>query len=206
MTLGVDLASFQGKPDWQKVANAGIKFAIAKRSQGVSYLNPTYDYDRTGAVSNKIVFGGYHFAEAARHSGAAEAAHFLSRLHAQQWHLIPTLDLEETGSEGASKARLEQFAIDFGNTVKRQLGIRHLLLYTDRNMLTYRIKITPRLQAMYLLWLADLSRTMHHPAGWRTVLWQFDWYGHVPGIVGQVDRDRALVPLDTLTMKAHSLT
>lgn len=202
---GIDLASFQGKPDWSKVAGAGIGFAIAKRSQGVRYLNPTYDFDRVGAVSHKLRFGAYHFAEAGHgHSGHAEAAHFLTRLHAEPWHLLPTLDLEEVGSEGATPPQLEAFAVDFGLYVTRQLGVSRLILYTDRNMLEHRVRVTQRLRQLYLLWLADLSPAPHHPAGWSLVLWQYGWHGRVPGVAGQVDRDRALVPLDHLTIEHYA--
>lgn len=201
--LGIDLASFQGEPDWQRVKGAGVRFAYAKASQGVNYVNPTYDPDRTGAVSHKIAFGGYHFAEARHNDPVAEADHFLSVLKPQPWHLLPCLDLEETGSEGAPPEALEEFAYRFGKHVCDRLKLRCLVLYTDRNMLEHRIKTTARLQKLYRLWLADLSSSPHPPAGWTLDLWQFNWHGHIPGIVGEVDLDRALVPLPSLTLHAN---
>ncbi len=201
--LGVDLASYQGKPDYAKVAKAGYHFSIAKRSEGTAYLNATYDYNRTGAIAAKLAFGGYHFARASHGDAKEQADYFLARLTLKPWHLLPTLDLEEEGSEYVSNRALADFAQRFGKRVCAEIGTTRLILYTDRNMLENRGLNVARLKSLYLLWLADLTLgPPRPPAGWTTVLHQFDWYGHVPGIAGNVDRDRALVPLDSLTVKA----
>lgn len=201
--VGVDLSSFQGRPDWQRVKRAGIGFAYAKATQGTSYANPTYDYDREGAVQHGLAFGGYHFAEATRSSGAAEAGWFLQHLRPQPWHLLPVLDLEETGSEGVPGSTLERFALAFAARVCRKLELGRMVLYTDRNMLEHRGLNTPAMRARFLLWLADLSAQPHSPPGWRTVLWQNNWHRTVPGIVGEVDGDVALVELKSLTIDAE---
>ncbi len=206
--LGIDIASFQGSPNFKDVKAAGYRFVYAKSTQGTHYLSPEYRAQREGAVQAQLYFGTYHYAEAKHANPLGEAAHFLASSHFEPYHLVPFLDLEEVGSEGASPTTLEDYAFRWGDYVRKHLGVKRLVLYADLNMLRYRVKVTARLRQLYLL---DVAYPTTGPApkvpGWDLAFHQFDWHGHVPGVSGGVDRDRALVDLHALTidqMKAGS--
>lgn len=201
--IGVDIASYQGRPNWEQVKAAGYSFCWGKATQGTSYVNPEAVAQREGAVQAHIAFGHYHFAEARNANPIGEAQHFLNNVHAHPWHLVPFLDLEELGSEGASPKQIEDYAYRWGNEVRHALGVKNLVLYTDLNMLRNRIRVTQRLRNLYLLDLAFWTKGPPPKVpGWRLVVHQFDDKGHVPGISGLVDRDRCLVPLQSLTIDA----
>ncbi|MFB9433878.1 GH25 family lysozyme, partial [Streptoalloteichus tenebrarius] len=43
LTTGVDVASWQGEPNWGAVRGAGVEFAYVKLTEGTGYLNPNRD-------------------------------------------------------------------------------------------------------------------------------------------------------------------
>lgn len=203
--LGVDVASFQGHPDWTRCRQLGYRFAIVKVSEGTGYANPTRD-NIGRAVRAGLTAGGYHFATARHGDGAAEAAWFLRSYPApgpRPWHLLPTLDLEEQGSEGVSDGVLVEFARAWRQTVCRELRIERPILYTDPNMLSRGLHA---LRGMFLLWLARPGAPFGSPqssGGWDASIVQHDWHGSIPGAGSGVDRDYTLAPLSQLTIHSQ---
>jgi GH25 family lysozyme M1 (1,4-beta-N-acetylmuramidase) len=203
---GVDIASFQGLPDWEKVKQHGFTFAYVKTTQYPHYVNPYGQEQRVSAFKAGLVVGNYCYAVANQGHGINQAQFFLDKSNIEAWHLLPFLDLEESGSEGATPAELEQFAVEWGQHVCAALKVNRLLLYTDQNMLRNRIKVTRRLQRLYALDLADW--TLGPPPklrGWNIVCQQYDTARGIPGIVGPVDKDRLYVPIDSLKIE-HNRT
>ena len=198
-TLGVDIASFQGSPDWAKTHDAGYRFAYVKTTQYPHYTNPLALEQRHGAFQAGLSVGNYCYAVARLGAPRAQALLFLNRSDIKAYHLLPFLDLEEIGSEGVSARNLEAFAYEWGKVVTEQLGIPFVILYTDLNMLRNRIYQSARLRKMFLLDVADW--TLGPPPkvpGWRVVMHQFRTNRVVPGFSGNCDEDRSLVPLDHL--------
>lgn len=202
-TTGVDIASFQGLPDWRQVHKEGYRFAYVKTTQWPHYVNPDAGRQRVGAFQAGFTVGNYCYAVAKYGDPVGQAQFFLSRSGIQPWHLVPFLDLEEAGSEGVSPKHLEQFAYEWAVQVTGFLGIKKVVLYTDLNMLRNRVLVTPRLRRLFLLDLADW--TLGPPPkvpGWDLAFHQFDTSHGVPGFDGPVDRMRALIPLSELTIAA----
>ena len=196
---GVDIASFQGLPDWHKVKASGFTFAYVKTTQFPHYENPLAYEQRSSAFQAGFKVGNYCYCAGNRDDGVAQAQFFLQRSKIEVWHLLPFLDLEESGSEGATPSELTTCAMDWGNNVAHYLGVKRLILYTDQNMLRNRIRVTRALQKLYMLDLADW--TLGPPPnlrGWDIVMQQYDTSRGVNGIVGPVDKDRIYVPLDSL--------
>jgi GH25 family lysozyme M1 (1,4-beta-N-acetylmuramidase) len=196
---GVDIASFQGLPDWKTVALHGFSFAYVKTTQYPHYVSPPSKEQRATAFHAGLTVGNYCYLVANRGQGVAQGHFFLEHSDIRDWHMLPFVDVEESGSEGASPAEIEQCAYDWGVTVRKVLGVKRLIMYTDQNMLRNRIKVTKRLQSLYMLDLADW--TLGPPPkirGWDIVIQQYDTSRGVPGIVGPVDKDRLYVPKDTL--------
>lgn len=55
---GIDVSSWQGKPDWAKVSNSGTKFAILRIHQK-SGIDESFEHNYKGCKSNGILIGGY---------------------------------------------------------------------------------------------------------------------------------------------------
>lgn len=150
--------------------------------------------------------GNYCYLAAKLGDPVGQAQLFLSHSNIKEWHLLPFLDVEEIGSEGASPTEIEETAYEWGLNVAKFLKVKRLILYTDLNMLRYRIKVTRRLQRLYMLDLAFWSLgPPPNLRGWDLVMQQYDTARGVPGIVGPVDKDKLFVPMDSLTIK-HNQT
>ena len=64
--LGIDVSHHNGIADWKRAKEDGVKLGIIKLTQGTNFYSGTrYDIDKqiSGALSNNIPLGYYHFAE-----------------------------------------------------------------------------------------------------------------------------------------------
>ena len=57
---GIDVSSYQGNPDWAKVAKSGIKFTILRIHQKTG-VDISFEYNYKGCKSNGILIGGYKY-------------------------------------------------------------------------------------------------------------------------------------------------
>ena len=62
---GLDVSNWNGTINWDKVANAGYRFAFGKATEGTGYVDKTYTANRNGSEAAGLVFGAYHFARPA---------------------------------------------------------------------------------------------------------------------------------------------
>ena len=101
--LGIDVAGYQGQPDWPVVASEGICFAWAKATEGTFYTDePDFPYDVINGVDAGIYMGAYHYAHPEEDLGAAgagaEAAYFWNEagpyIQNGGVYLMPMLDWE----------------------------------------------------------------------------------------------------------------
>lgn len=102
MTIyGVDVASYQGNPNWPSVYAAGIRFGFSKTTESTNYVNPTWGHNRAGmlGLGDKFLGGAYHFLHGG--SGAAQARYFLSKA-GDVSQLAVALDVEASGADAAT--------------------------------------------------------------------------------------------------------
>ena len=193
---GIDVASWQGQPDWRIVAASGIQFAITKATEGVGYLNPTFARNWLEIKAAGITRGAYHFAELGANTPEAEADYFLAnvgRVGGLAAGDMVALDLEDKkGSLGRMpEGAVSSWALAWLRYVERQTGVAPLL-YTAPNVITeYSLFGYPAF-AGYPLWLASYRDGVPPvPAPWKEIsIWQHSDKGSVPGIVGNVDLNR----------------
>lgn len=194
---GIDVASWQGTPDWPKVAASGIQFAITKATEGVGYLNPTFARNWLEIKAAGIKRGAYHFAELGANQPEVEADYFLanvSRVGGLAAGDMLALDLEDKeGSLGRMpEGAVAAWALAWLRYVERQTGVVPLL-YTGAYVISEHGLTDPAF-ARYPLWLASYRETPPPvPAPWASIaIWQHTDKGSVPGIVGNVDLNRFL--------------
>ena len=71
----VDVSHHNGAIDWPAVAGAGIALAFIKATQGVGFVDPTFERNRNAAVAAGILAVPYHFLDTA--DPDEQAGHFL---------------------------------------------------------------------------------------------------------------------------------
>lgn len=194
---GIDVASWQGQPDWRLVAAAGIRFAITKATEGVGYLNPTFARNWLEILAAGMQRGAYHFAEPDVNRPEDEADYFLANVHRVGGLAagdMLALDLEDKeGSLGQmSEGAVAAWALAWLRYVERQTGVVPLL-YTGAYVISEHGLTDPAF-ARYPLWLASYREAPPPaPAPWSGIaIWQHSDKGSMQGIVGNVDLNRFL--------------
>lgn len=186
LPIGLDVASYQGYPDWAQVAASGITFAITKATESTNYTNPTFGHNWRQIKGNGMYRGAYHFARPDNNAPEAEADYFLGVVESrglEEGDLL-ALDLE------AGTGDLSDWVLRWLRHVEGRVGFKPLLYtakgYIDGNHLGNRPEL-----AEYGLWLASWQANMPPaPAPWDVIaFWQYADTGQVPGIVGPVDHN-----------------
>src|SRR5262249_43942952 len=58
---GIDVASYQGYPNWTSVKNSGKTFAFTKATEGTTYTNPYFATNWARIKSAGLIRGAYHY-------------------------------------------------------------------------------------------------------------------------------------------------
>lgn len=191
--LGIDVSTWNGDIEWEKVANDYVKFAYVKLTEGRTYVSNQAD-ELEKARCAGLAVGPYHFGRPDTDAGltdaAAEARHFLDNYDYRAGDMRPVLDMEK-GMKTDDDYNI-RWALRFCDVVEDELGTRPLI-YTAR---WYVQSYFERAQDQLLyelgledLWWAEYSEEQHKPlrpwSQWK--LWQFTNRGVVDGIRGSVD-------------------
>lgn len=184
---GIDVSSFQGKPDWTKVKNSGIKFAILRIHQK-SGIDTSFEHNYKGCKSNGILIGGYKYSYALTPAQAIdEAEDVLSVLGGRGLDFPVFYDLEWSQQRSLGKQAIENIAVAFLTRIKKagyKVGI-YCNLDWYNNVLSDVLK-------QYDCWIArypandngSVQKRLRPSVG---VGWQYSSKGKVPGINGSVD-------------------
>ena len=188
MIVGNDISNFQGQLDWiTYIQNSN--FVICKASEGTSYIDTWFGYNRAEARQYKIARGWYHFARPdLGNSAEAEAQFFCNLMNGDplQEGEIVALDFEVTYNDPVTWCK-KWLDIVFSN-----LGVKPLI-YLNQSLAT-NYDWQSVVDAGYGLWIAaytyDPTNNNFQSGKWQTVAMQ-QWTDQqtVPGISGNVDGD-----------------
>lgn len=186
---GIDVSSYQGNPDWSKVSNSGIKFAILRIHQK-SGVDTSFEHNYKGCKSNGILIGGYKYSYALTPAQAIdEAEDVLSVLGGRGLDFPVFYDLEWSQQRSLGKQAIENIAVAFLTRIKKagyKVGI-YCNLDWYNNVLTDALK-------QYDCWIARYPASDNGSVQERLrpnvgVGWQYSSKAKIPGINGNVDRD-----------------
>lgn len=184
---GIDVSSWQGKPDWTKVKKSGIEFAILRIHQKDG-SDASFEHNYKGCKANAIPIGGYKYSYALTPAQAlGEAEDTLSVLAGRGLDFPVFYDLEWNSQRKLGSASIEKIAETFLNHIKKagyKVGV-----YC--NMDWYQKVLTEKLRK-YDLWIArypaddngTIQERLRPDIG---VGWQYSSKGKVSGITGNVD-------------------
>lgn len=196
---GVDVAQYQGEPDWGAVRGAGHAFAYIKATEGIGFVSPTLDSQLAGARAAGLVTGLYHFARPDTNGPQQDAADFaaqLARLNsAGQGNLPPCLDIEKDAPN------LGAWVKGFIDALRGHTGRNEIVVYASSSWLQDKLATDTWGDPGVFLWVAHYDRPPGEPGYLtdRVVMHQHSSKGRVPGISGDVDVNVSMVPLPHLT-------
>jgi lysozyme len=183
---GLDVASYQGLPNWTSVKNSGKTFAITKATEGTTYTNPDFATNWSRMKSAGLIRGAYHYG----HPGTdpvAQANYFCDVVNPTSGDLQMTLDIEVTDSK--TPAQVRSWIVSFIGRIVTLTG-RPGIIYTG--FYFWRDSAGNGSNLNCPLWLAAYvsDPTPYIPAAWPFfTFWQYTDTGSVPGVSGNVDRD-----------------
>ena len=199
--LGIDVSSYQGDIDWQKVAASGIEFAMIRvgirgyGEEGKLVKDEKFESNLIGAMNAGIKVGVYFYSQAITALEAAEEAQFvLAALGGipLDYPVVFDWELPEAGSartRGLDNTVLTDCAVTFCETVA--LAGYRPMVYSGLEM-TYTRYQVERLAA-YDKWFCQYGVTK--PGMYYDYrIWQYSDSGSVPGIEGKVDMDLIFIP------------
>lgn len=184
---GIDVSSYQGKPNWKKAKESGIKYAILRIHQR-NGIDSSFEYNYAECKKNNIPIGGYKFSYATTVAQAEkEAEDTLKVLNGKKLDYPLFYDLEWSTQRSLGSAMIEKITLAFLNKVKKagyKVGI-----YC--NVDWYNNVLTSKLKA-YDIWLSRypyndtgvIQERLRPSVG---IGWQYSSKGNVPGIPGNVD-------------------
>ena len=190
--LGIDVSTFQGDIDWQKVKEAGITFAIIRvggrgyGEAGTLYADKRAQDNSKGAKEDGLEVGAYFFSQAVNETEAVEEADYVLE-QVKDWELtMPIVFDWEYISEEARTTYVEpQMLTDCMNAFSariRQAGYQPMI-YVNMDQAADSFYIEEVEDTA--LWLAMYNGWKENP--YKVAMWQYTNTGSVPGISGNVD-------------------
>ena len=197
--IGIDLSRHNGTIDFKTVANAGVKYAWIKCTEGTTHVNPGYELKFQKAREAGIQVGGYHFSRPDTYPSIQDAVDeslnflgALSKVGFNRGDLLPVLDVE-AGLKTDDKYNV-QWTLKWLASVEKSLGVRPIV-YTGKWAYDLYLKNgdPDHLQELktYPLWIASYNegiepeRMAHLWDEWA--VWQWTGSGAVPGVTGKCD-------------------
>lgn len=190
MIRGIDVSSYQGKPNWRKVKAAGIDFAIMRiaNSKGI---DKSFEHNFAGCVENGVKKGVYRYSYAMSTAAAVkEAQEVVSILADRKLEMGVWLDLEWSDQRKLGKNNITRIAQTFIQTINDagySCGI-YCNLDWFKNVLDVNALSVP-------FWIArypsgdDGTMKDNLCPNVGEVAWQYSSKGKVSGITGYVDMD-----------------
>ena len=204
---GIDVSAWNGTIDWEKVSDAGVRYAWVKATEGQTHVNRGHTKKFEGARDNGIAVGGYHFGRPDYNNhddpmidAEREAHHFLKTMSKVGMHtadLLPVLDVEK-GMKTDDQYNVE-WSLRWLEVVEDEIGCGNKpVIYTAKwawdLFLAKANKNDLAKLTEYPIWWANYIRDERLVGpekklrGWKSWdIWQYTGHGTCPGIKGRVD-------------------
>lgn len=196
---GIDVSSWQGEIDWNKVKGAGVEFAIIRvgyrgYEYGALQKDSNFEKNLSGAISAGIPVGVYFFSQALNVTEGQQEAEYICNLISGYKITLPiTMDYEYAGDNGTdgrlysahlTKEAATSAALAFCDRVKAK-GYTPMV-YANLDFLSNQLNAS-QISSRYPIWLARYSNNANYSGDYE--FWQYSSVGTVNGISGNVDCD-----------------
>ncbi len=183
---GIDVSSYQGKIDWNKVAaidynGIQVSFSFIKATEGITLVDPYFQRNWRESKKSGVIRGAYHYFKPNK-SGAWQAKFFLQTVKLEPGDLPAVIDIEETAN--LSKAELisniRDFLLEVEKTTKKKP-----IIYTGYRF--YLDNLKDEFEG-YPLWIAHYYQPkikLSKNTPWH--FWQHADNANIDGIKHKVD-------------------
>ncbi len=202
VTVGIDVARYQGTIDWAQVAASGIDFAMVRvgyRTNGSREIcaDTNARYNMQEAQKNGIKVGAYFFSTAATADEAKEEADWVADYISGYRITYPVaydcegFDKEGSAQYGLTNAQRTDIALAFLQEINNR-GYTPMF-YASMGELSNSAKWdTARIENTYGIWVSQYPGAPYPETGESSyagthAMWQYTNRGTVPGITTPVD-------------------
>ncbi len=177
---GVDVSSYQGNVDWEKLASQDIRFAFVKATEGSGHVDSEFDNNWNGASQAGLRVGAYHFFSF-ESSGLTQAQNYINHVPVSDSSLPPVVDVELYGGQSIGqldRIRLRRELTDMLEALELHYG-KKPIIYTPDD--TFNVFIDEKL-AQYTLWI---SNKVTSPNNENWTFWQYSGRKRLEGYDGR---------------------
>ena len=200
---GIDVSTFQGDIDWEKVKDEGIQFAIIRAGFGEGNIDDKFERNATECNRIGLPIGLYWFSYAYTEDMAKEEARYCVE-EAKKYKVEYPLfyDFEYASIRYANEQGVyvsNSLASSLVNAFCSEVEAYKYFasFYSNYDLLTNLFQ--PYLRKRYALWYAQYASK---PEITDSIIWQYSSVGEIGGISGYVDRDIAYEDLPSIIKKA----
>lgn len=211
VTMGIDVARYQGTIDWQAVSQSGVDFAIVRvgyRGMGDGEITPDPNgrYNMQEASKAGVPLGVYFFSTAVNAEEAQEEAAWVADLISGYPITYPVVyDCEnfnnpESRQFHMTKTERTDVALAFLEAIEK-LGYEGMFYASKVDMELEKSWEVSRIQEEYKIWVAQYP-ALPYPETPQTSysgthhMWQYSMEGTVPGVRQPVDLNIAYFGYD----------
>lgn len=181
----IDVSTWNGNIDWNKVYKSRVKYAMIRSSFGIENPNQVdnkFVRNITNAQRAGVKCGVYHYSYAQSVAEAQKEAEFcLKTIKNYKIDLPVAFDIEDSSQTHLGKDTLTSIVIAFCDRIK-SAGYRPMLYCNPNWLCNYLHK--DKLINKYDIWLANWGVSA---PSYNCAIWQYSENGGVPGISGSVD-------------------
>lgn len=183
---GIDVSSYQGDIDFNRVKASGIDVVYIKAGEGGNLTDPNFQTNYERAKRAGLIIGFYYYVTALTTNEARQQAkEFYDLIKDKSVLARPAMDYENF--DGLEKEDVNDISLAFLEELERRIGVTPMIYsdaYSAQSIWDDRFALFP-------LWLADYSRRDEFPSDittWESWTgFQYTDTGEVPGIRGNVD-------------------
>lgn len=186
---GVDVSSYQGTIDWNKVYDSNVRFAMLRILVKSGNKDVKFEENYTNARKAGVKVGVYKYSYATTAAEAtAEAKTVIAALNGRKLDYPVALDLEDTVQEKLTNAQRTEIVLAYKKVVEAA-GYK-FVVYASKYWFDAKLDMS-RL-ADVELWIArwrNLNSGHGYTGKGKVTMWQYSDTGTVNGISGRVDLD-----------------
>ena len=187
--LGIDVSTWNGNIDWNKVKNSGVSYVIIRTgfrgsTQGSLVEDNKFRQNIQGATNAGLKVGVYFFSQAINEVEAVEEASMvLGQIKGYKLAYPVFIDVEPSGGRADSLSSGDRTKVINAFCQTIQNGGYRAGIYANKTWLGQKMNVSAL--SGYKIWLAQYNSTVTY--GGRYDMWQYSDKGTVSGISGKVD-------------------
>ncbi len=187
--LGIDVSTWNGNIDWNKVKNSGVSYVIIRTgfrgsTQGSLVEDNRFRQNIQGATNAGIKVGVYFFSQAVNEVEAVEEASMvLSQIKGYKITYPVFIDVEPSGGRADKLSSGDRTKVINAFCQTIQNGGYRAGIYANKTWLSQKMNISAL--SGYKIWLAQYNSTVTYSG--RYDMWQYSDKGTIPGISEKVD-------------------